>query len=68
MATFTLQTGRKVDKPAEYCVATKCNGRWSHQFFKTFKGAQNEIRFLRNSSGATRDYYGIEDFQLIKPD
>jgi hypothetical protein len=68
MATFTLQTGRTVDKSADYCVAIKANGRWKHQFFKTYKGAQNELRFWRNSSQATRDYYDVTEVQLIKPD
>ena len=68
MAQFTLQTGRKVDKSADYCVAIKANGRWKHQFFKTYKGAQNELRFWRSASQATRDYYDVTEFQLIKPD
>jgi len=67
MATFTLPTGRTVDKEAQYCVAVKCNGRWSHQFFKSFKGADNEIKFLRKSSADTKAYYGLEEFKLIKP-
>jgi hypothetical protein len=68
MAKFTLLTGRTVDKSADYCVAIKANGRWKHQFFKTYKGAQNELRFWRSASQATRDYYDVTEFQLIKPD
>jgi hypothetical protein len=68
MAKFTLQTGRKVDKPADYCVAIKSNGRWKHQFFKTYRGAMNEFRFWRSASQATRDYYDVAEVHLITPD
>lgn len=68
MATFTLPTGRTIEKSADYCVAIKANGRWKHQFFKTYKGAMNELRFWRNSSQATRDYHDVAEVQLIKPD
>ena len=68
MATFTLLTGRTVDKAAEYCVALKTGGRWKHQFFKSYKGAQNEMRFWRSASDDTRAYYGVEAGpKLIKP-
>jgi len=70
MQTFTLQSGRKVNKDAEFCVATKTNGRWHHRYFKTFKGAQNEYRqtsaYLRNPDMVA--YYGLEDVRVIKPD
>ena len=54
-----------VVKEATYCVATKCNGRWSTKYYKSRKGAQNEITYLRKCSGSTRAYYGIEDYKLI---
>ena len=63
---FTLPTGRQVIKDATYCVAVKCNGRWSTKFYKSFKGADNEIKYLRKSSKDTRAYYGIEEYKLIK--
>lgn len=66
MATFALPTGRTVDKDAAYCVAVRCNGRWNHKFFKSFKAADNEIKFLRRSSADTKAYYGIEEYKLIK--
>jgi hypothetical protein len=62
---FTLPSGRIVDKEATHCVATKCNGRWSTKFYKSNKGAMNEITYLRKCSGSTRSYYGIEDYKLI---
>ena len=62
---FNLPTGRIVDKDATHCVAVKCNGRWSTKFYKSRKGAQNELTYLRKSSGDTKAYYGIEDYQLI---
>ena len=62
---FTLPTGRIVIKEATHCVATKCNGRWSTKFYKTRKGAQNDITYLRTCSDTTRAYYGIEDYHLI---
>ena len=70
MQTFTLATGRKVNKNADFCVATKCNGRWSHRYFKSWQGAQNELRqtrrFLSNPDMVA--YYGLEAVNLIKPD
>lgn len=66
MNVFVLATGRKVEKDAKFCVAVKCNGRWNHKFFKSFKGADNEIKFLRNSSKDTKAYYGIEEYKMIK--
>lgn len=64
--TFNLPTGRQVTKDATYCVAVKCNGRWSAKFYKSFKGADNEIKYLRKSSKDTHAYYGIEEYKLIK--
>ena len=67
MASFTLPTGATVEKAADYCVALKANGRWKHQFFKSYKGAQNEINFWRSASADTRAYHGIEEGpKLIK--
>jgi len=66
MNTFTLPTGRIVSKNAYFCVATKCGSRWNHQFFKSYKGAQNEYRRLRSYSEDTRAYYDIVEFKLIK--
>ena len=63
---FTLPTGRTVDKDATYCVAVKCNGRWSTKYYKSRKGADNEISYLRNSSKGTHAYYGIESYKMIK--
>jgi hypothetical protein len=65
MKTFTLPTGRQVSKDATYCVAILVNGRWSHKWFKSYKGATNEMSFLRNSSADTKAYYGIERFYLL---
>ena len=70
MNSFTLKSGRKVNKNASFCVATKTRGRWHHRFFKTYKGAQNELSSTRrylNSPGMV-DYYGLETVMLIKPD
>lgn len=63
---FTLPTGRQVTKDAAYCVAVKCNGRWSTKFYKSFRSADNEIKYLRKSSKDTHAYYGIEEYKLIK--
>jgi len=68
MNTFTLVTGRKVEKDATHCVAVRCNGRWSHRWFKSHRGAQNELRSVRGMSSSTRAYYGFEDCRLILPD
>jgi len=68
MNTFILPTGRTVSKDALFCVATKCNGRWSTKFFKSRKGADNELRFLLNAGKNVVAYYGIEDYRLIKPE
>ena len=62
---FTLPTGRIVIKEATHCVATKCNGRWSTKYYKTMKGAQNDITDLRKGSDTTRAYDGIEVYHLI---
>ncbi len=62
---FTLPTGRTVEKNATHCVATKCNGRWSTKFYKSHKGADNELQYLRKCSNSTRAYYGIEEYKLI---
>ena len=66
MFSFTLPNGRIIEKPKAFCVAVKCNGRWSTKFYGTLKGADNEIKFLRNSSKGTKTYYGIESYQMIK--
>jgi hypothetical protein len=68
MSTFTLATGRKVEKTATHCVAIKTRGRWCHKWFKSRRGADNELSFLRNCSEDTRAYYGIESYRLIRPD
>jgi hypothetical protein len=68
MKTFTLASGRQIEKDASFCVAVKCNGRWNHKWFKSRHGADNEMKFLRSASKSTNAYYGIEDFKLIKPD
>ena len=70
MNSFTLKTGRRVNKSAAFCVATQTRGRWHHRYFKTYRGAQNE---LRNTQRYLRDadmvaYYGLEAVTLIKPD
>ena len=68
MNTFTLATGRKIEKDATHCVAVRCNGRWSHRWFKSHRGAQNEFRSVRGMSSSTRAYYGFEDCRMILPD
>jgi hypothetical protein len=68
MKTFTLASGRQIEKDASFCVAVKCNGRWNHQWFKSRHGADNEIRRLRGYSADTVAYYGIESYRLIKPE
>jgi len=69
MATFTLATGKTVEKDASYCVAIKTNGRWHHKFFRSYKGADNEYSsaraYLKNPNMVA--YYGLEDCKLIKP-
>lgn len=70
MATFTLPTGRQVEKDAAYCVATKARGRWSTRFFKSFKGADNEFRSVRahlRNPGMVA-YYDLQEVKLIKPE
>lgn len=67
MNTFTLATGRQVVKDATYCVAVKTTGRWNHKFFKSYKGADNELKFLRRCSADTKAYYDIQEYKLIKP-
>lgn len=67
MNTFTLVSGRRVTKDATHCVAVKCNGRWSHKWFRSHRGAQNELRSIRAMSAMTRSYYGYEDSRLILP-
>lgn len=68
MATFTLATGRIVEKNATHCVAIKTRGRWNHQFFKSYRGAENELKFLRSCSANTKAYYDIQEYKLIKPE
>ena len=68
MNTFTLPTGRQVQKDSSFCVAVKCNGRWNHKWFKSRKGAENELTFLRNAGKNVVAYYGIEDYRLIRPE
>lgn len=68
MAQFTLATGRIVDKDATHCVAIKARGRWNHKFYRSYKGADNELKFLRRMSADTKAYYDIETFKLIKPE
>jgi len=70
MYSFTLPTGKTVEKDAAYCVATKTRGRWHHRFFKSYAGANNEHRMqcahLRNPDMVA--YYGLEESKLIKGD
>ena len=66
MNTFKLPNGRIVSKNASFCVAVKCGNRWSHEYFKTYKGAQNEYRRLRSYSEDTLAYYDIKEYKLIK--
>ena len=70
MNSFTLKSGRKVNKNASFCVATKTRGRWHHRYFKSYRGAQNELkntqRYLRDENIVA--YYGLEAVTLIKPD
>lgn len=68
MANFTLATGRIVDKDATHCVAIKTRGRWCHKWFKSYKGADNELKFLRSCSADTKAYYDIQAYKLIKPE
>jgi hypothetical protein len=63
---FKLPTGRIVEKDANYCVAVKCNGRWSHKFYKQARAAINEISYARECTDATKAYYGIEESRMIK--
>ena len=67
MNTFTLATGRIVTKDATHCVAIQARGRWNHKFYKSFKGADNELKFLRRMHDDTRAYYDVTNFKLIKP-
>lgn len=67
MNTFTLASGRKVVKDATHGVAVRSNGRWSHRWYKSRRGADNEIRSLRSMRPDTIAYYGIEEFRLLTP-
>jgi hypothetical protein len=49
-------------------VAVKCNGRWSHRWYRSAKGARNELASLRAMSETTRIYYGLESYRMILPD
>ena len=66
--TFTLASGRQIVKDATHGVAVKSNGRWSHRWYKSARGARNEIASLRGMSETTRIYYGIESYRMIVPD
>jgi hypothetical protein len=66
MSTFLLPNGKAVTRKAAYCVAICANGRWSHKWFKTLQGANNEIRFWRRASADTKAFYGIDKFQLVR--
>lgn len=68
MNTFTLASGRKVVKDATHGVAVKSNGRWSHRWYRSRRGAENELKSLRGMSETTRIYYGIESYRMIVPD
>ncbi len=68
MNKFTLASGRRIEKDATHGVAVKSNGRWSHRWYRSRKGAENEIKSLRAMSGDTRVYYGIESYRMILPD
>ena len=65
---FTLKTGRKIEKPAQFCVATKARGRWNHQFYKNWQRARNEFKsvqsHLKNPDMVA--YYGLEDVSFLK--
>lgn len=69
MNTFELPTGKRINKPAEYGVATKARGRWSHKFFKRWESARNEYkqtsRYLKNPDMVA--YYGLEECKFLKP-
>jgi hypothetical protein len=66
--TFTLATGRRIERDATHAVAVKCNGRWSHRWYRSAKGARNELASLRAMSETTRIYYGLESYRMILPD
>jgi hypothetical protein len=66
--TFTLASGRKVVKDATHGVAVKSRGRWSHRWYRSRKGAENELKSLRAMRPDTIAYYGIESYRMIVPD
>jgi hypothetical protein len=66
MSTFLLPNGKAVTRNASYCVAIFANGRWTHKWFKTLHGANNEIKFWRGASADTKAYYGIDNFHLVR--
>jgi hypothetical protein len=68
MNVFTLASGRRIEKDATHCVAVLSRGRWSHRWYRSLKGAKNEIRMLRAMSETTRIYYGLESYRMILPD
>ena len=67
MNSFTIATGRKVSKNATHCVAVKSRGRWNHQWFKSLRGARNELKRLRSYSADTIAYYDIQEYKIILP-
>ena len=60
MKLFLLPNGKSVSRNASYCVAIlRGNGRWTHKWFKSLHGADNEVKFWRNASADTKAYYDI---------
>ena len=67
MKTFNLPNNKTVSRDASHCVALlRGNGRWTHRWFKSLRGAENEYRFWRNCGQHVRDYNDIENVKLIK--
>lgn len=72
--TFNLPNGKTVARNATHCVAIlRGNGRWTHRWFKSRRGAENEFLFWRNSSLTAKgsgqhvwDYYDIVSVRLVK--
>jgi len=67
MKTFNLPNGKTMTRDATHCVALlRGNGRWTHRWFKSLRGAENEYRFWRDCGQHVRDYNDIDNVKLIK--
>ncbi|NBS69320.1 hypothetical protein EBT31_10470 [bacterium] len=66
MKMFLLPNGKTVERDATHCVAILRGNRWTHKWFKSLRGADNEIKFWQRASASTKAYYNVDKFQLVK--